>query len=117
MTIFIANTYGKLVDTHSWKIADQPSDESYDHIRKKGIPFSATTPMTNKNQNLRVVVYDENIKTAIGLPADLFKSKTIRSQISRKDIDLEFLRSLVTFGLFQSYAKRKQLKGKGLFES
>ena len=55
-----ADDNGKLVDTYVWKITDQLSNESYQHIRETGIPFSATIPLTVPNQNLRVVLYDEN---------------------------------------------------------
>ena len=55
-----ASSNGNLIGMNMWTIADQLSNEGYQHIKETGIPFSATIPLTAPSQNLVVVLYDEN---------------------------------------------------------
>jgi Ca-activated chloride channel homolog len=56
---FYTDKKGNLLGSYFGKIEGSLNEEAYSRITAKGIPFSAMIPLKIKNQNLRIVVYDE----------------------------------------------------------
>lgn len=59
VTIFYANSKGKFLGSLSRTLEGSLSPETYDRVRMSGIPFSATVPLKDERQHLRIVVSDE----------------------------------------------------------
>jgi Ca-activated chloride channel homolog len=58
VAIFSTDEQGRMLGSDRWPIEKPLSQEEYERIIKKGIPFSTMVPLMAKNQKFRIVVYD-----------------------------------------------------------
>jgi VWFA-related protein len=57
---FATDKKGNPLGFNVWKIEGSLSEEKYNSVLQKGIPFSARVPLKDKDQILKIVIYDEN---------------------------------------------------------
>jgi Ca-activated chloride channel homolog len=56
---FVTDKKGNSLGSNFWKIGGSLSEEEYNRVVEKGIPFSARVPLRDKDQKLKIVIYDE----------------------------------------------------------
>jgi hypothetical protein len=70
--LFNTDKKGKVLGSNFWKFQGSLNEEAHNHVMTKGIPFSAAIPLKDKDQIIKIVVYDEK-SGSIG--SKIFKKK------------------------------------------